>query len=264
MSVFTKEGFKSLRWVYGVTLAGIGVAAFLVIGSYLYWQSEKKNDLGSAQTLRDLRSRLEAAKRERDNLRDSEQTYSALTSRGVFLPEDRLELIEAMAKLKQRHRLIGLDYEVSPQRIVKLNAGLALPAIDVIGSRIRMKVSAYHDGDLVAFLDDFPRMQRGFFPLDRCVIRRASDAEKAPAANQPAAPGVLGTIVAAIGTLRTGTPPSAPTAAPEAPKVAKDKSGISALIEADCTLEWITLLDKRNANIAAAAAANAAATGTKP
>ncbi len=253
MSIFSKDGFKALRWVYGVALAGVGVATFLVVGSYLYWQSEKKSDLGSAQTLRDLRTRLEAAKRERDNLRDSEQTYNALTTRGVFLPEDRLELIEAMTELKQRHRLIGLDYEVSPQRIMKLGPGLALPAIDVTGSRIKMKIRAYHDGDLVSFLDDFPRMQRGFFPIDRCVIRRSGDAEKAPASGAPGTPGgtgILGTIVAAIGGIRTEPPPG--------PKPVTDKSAISALIEADCTLEWITLVDKRNANLAAAAAATAA------
>lgn len=245
MSVFSKEGFKSLRWVYGVTLAGIGVAAFLIAGSYLYWQSEKKNDLGTTQTLRELRARLEAARRERDDLRDSEQTYKALTLRGAFIPEDRLELIEALAELKLRHRLIGLDYEVAPQRVLKLAGGLALPAVDAMGSRVKMKIRAYHDGDLAAFLEDFPRMQRGFFPIDRCVIRRAADFERLTAQNLPGP-------AAGPATDAKNARVEAPN--PATPKPAADGTPLAALIEADCTLEWITLLDKRSPNTATAAA----------
>jgi len=220
--------------VYGITLAGIGVAAFLVAGSYVYWQSEKKNDLGSAQTLRDLRLRLEAVKRERDDLRDSELTYKALTARGVFLPEDRLELIEAMNELKQRHRLIGLEYEVAPQRVLKLAGGIVYPAIDVLGSRIKMKIRAYHDGDLTAFLDDFPRMQRGFFPIDRCVIRRANDFDRVVAAT-PAQPPADGK--------------SARMEPVAQPNKRAEKAPITAMIEAECSLEWITLQDKRAAPV---------------
>ncbi len=234
MSILSKDGFKSLRWVYGITLAGIGVAAFLTAGSYLYWESEKKNNVTATQNVRDLRARLEAAKRERDDLRDSEQTYKALTARGVFLPEDRLELIEAMSELKRRHRLIGLDYEMSAQRVLKLAGGIVYPAVDAMGSRIKMKIRAYHDGDLTSFLDDFPRMQRGFFPIDRCVIRRASDFDRLSAATTavPAARTAIGKVARV----------EAPAAIAKKPD---EKPPISALIEAECSLEWITLLDKR-------------------
>lgn len=244
MSIFTKEGFKALRWVYGVTLAGVGVAAFLVAGSYIYWQSEKDYNGRSAQTLRDLRGRLEEAKRERDALRDSEQTYKALNARGVFLPEDRLELIEAFGTLKQRHNLIGLDYEVAPQRVLKLSGGFVLPAVDAMGSRIKLKVRAYHDGELTAFLDDFPRMQRGFFPIDRCVIHRGNDAEGASAQAQSSAqtqPQALLPAAAKVVALLAGQP----AARSDAPAKPVEKPPTAALIEAECSLEWITLLDKR-------------------
>ena len=238
MSVFSKEGFKTLRWVYGVTLAGIGVAAFLVAGSYVYWQSERKSDLGTTQTLKELRARLADAKRERDNLRDSAQTYNALIARGVFAPEDRLELIEALTELKQRHQLIGLDYEVAPQRALKLSGGLSLPAVDAMGSRIKLRIRAYHDGELTAFLDDFPRMQRGFFPIDRCVIRRAGDFDR----QEKTTPALKASdIIALAGGKRAEAPP---------PVKAAGDTQISALVEAECTLEWVTLVAKNNASVA--------------
>jgi hypothetical protein len=253
MSILTREGFRSLRVVYGVALAGVGVAAFLVAGSYFYWQSEKKNDVQSIRTLQDLRNRLETAKRERDDLRDSEQTYKALAARGVFIAEQRLDLIEALAALKLRHKLVSLEYEIGPQRLVRLFGGAVLLAIDPVGSRVKLKIRAYHDGDLFAFLDEFPRFQRGFFPLDRCTIRRAAEFEQ----QEKAAAAIAGKeridpskAAANDGQAR---PPDSdlPRTRPSEGVLASAK----AAIEAECSLEWITLVDKRNQLAAQVAAA---------
>ena len=205
--VFTKDGFRALRLAYGVTLSGIAVAIFLGGSSYWYWQLEKTGNQRSATHQQDSRARLETARRERDDLRDSEQTYKILTARGVFLPEQRLDLVEAFVVLKNRHQLVAIEYEVQPQRPLKLNFNAGLTAVDVFSSRIKFKARALHDGDLVAFLDEFPRMQRGFFPLDRCVIDR------------------------------TG-----PT---EATSGKEGGNSLLGAIEAECSLEWVTLVDKQ-------------------
>jgi len=44
MSAITREGFGALKFAYLTLVAGIGVAVFLVLGSYFYWQAEKRND----------------------------------------------------------------------------------------------------------------------------------------------------------------------------------------------------------------------------
>ena len=239
--IFTQRGFRALRFVYGVTLAGIAVAAFLIVGSYWYWQAEKRNDLTSVTAQRDARSRLDVAKRERDDLRDSEQTYKVLTARGLFQPEQRLDLLEALATLKARHQLVSIEYEVAPQRPLKLAANTSLPALEVFGSRIKFKVFARHDGDLVAFLDEFPRLQRGFFPLDRCVIRRTNESELAAkeARSLSQAPRSTSNKDApqpATVTTLTPTPNLTPAPTPTS----------AASLEAECSLDWVTLVDKRN------------------
>jgi hypothetical protein len=201
-------GFKALRFAGLVALSGLGVAVFLVSGSYLFWQSEKKSDVVSQRNLQELRNRLETLKRERADLDGSEETYKSLIARGAFAPERRLDLIEAMAELKKRHGLLGLEYEVAPQRPLKFASGASYAAVGIMASRIHIKIQAYHDGDLVAFLDEFPRIQRGFFPIDKCAIKRIAGVEGAP------------------------------------PVAGAPQAIASASIEADCTLEWITLVDK--------------------
>jgi hypothetical protein len=205
-------GFKALRCAGLVAFSGLGVAVFLVGGSYLYWQSEKQSDLVSQRSLQELRTRLATLKRERADLQGSEETYKSLIARGAFVSERRLDLIEALAELKARHKLLGLDYEVAPQRALKFATGASYPAVGIMASRVHMRIRAYHDGDLVNFLDEFPRIERGFFPVDRCSIKRVVGAEQRLQA---------GTAVQPLGATSIG----------------------SAGIEAECTLEWITLVD---------------------
>ena len=221
--IFSREGFKALRAVFGLALASVGVAAFLIAGSYYYRQAEARNDQQSQRALQDLRKRLDTLRREREDLRNSADVYKTLSARGVFMPEQRLDLVEAFAELKNRHKLLSLEYEVSPQRALRMASGIAFPGVDVMGSRIKLKVRAYHDGDLIAFLDEFPRMQRGFFPMDRCVMKRAADSVRQPENAGPAR-----------GAQTTGA------------GVPQENAPLSAELEAECLLDWVTLVDKRN------------------
>ncbi len=235
MSILTKEGFGALRFASLVLVVGIGVAVFLVGGSYVYWQSEKTNNIQSKRTLNDMQSRLANAKRERDDLRNSEDTYKALTARGVFITERRLDLLDAMEALKLRHNIVTLEYQVSEQRPLKLAGGATISAVDALGSRIRLKASAIHDGDIVGFLDEFPRLQRGLFPIDRCVIKRSLGALQADAE-----------IARKILAQKAGV-----SGAPDGGESNKERENAAIVmtpaIEAECALEWITLVDKRAA-----------------
>lgn len=211
--VFSREGFRALRWVIGVTLLGFGVAVALVLGSYWYWQFEIRNDEQSTRAQREVTSRVDNARRELNDLRESAQNYQRLTAAGMFVPEARLDLVEAMEALKKRHQLLSMRYTVRPQRLLSI-ANANYPAVDVLASRVELNVRATHDGDLVAFLDEFPRLNRGFFPLDRCVMKRLDRRT--------------------VGTTETAT------------ASAEGNVDSRAKVEANCTLEWITLRDKRN------------------
>lgn len=223
--IFSREGFKALRFIYGVTVAGFAVAAFLALGSYWYWQSEKKDDQQTQRSLRDLQGRVNSVRLELEELRNSDATYLAMVSRGIFAAEQRLELVEALDALRIRHKLAGLEYEVTPQHVLRMADGKSFPSVDVLGSRIKLKFRAYHDGDLMAFLQEFPRMQRGFFPLDRCTIKRSMDSARG-AAVIPQAAGAGNARTVTIET--EDSPVSEPTPS----------------IEAECIADWVTLMDK--------------------
>lgn len=221
--IITRAGFKALKFSYAVLIAGLGVAGFIVAGSYLYWQAEKKNDQQSQRALTDLRGRLTTAMRDREDLRGSEDTYKMLVNRGVFIAEERFDLIEALAALKARHQLITLTYDIAPQRPLRLATATVFTGVDIVATRIKMKIQALHDGDLVSFLDEFPRLQRGFFPLERCTIKRNVDAPSPVAAAGAPASDDASAIVPATAAVRS----------PLLPK-----------LDAECSVEWVTLRSK--------------------
>ena len=225
--IFTRAGFKALKFSYAVLIAGLGVAVFITAGSYLYLQAEKKNDQQSQAALTDLRARLTTARRDREDLRGSEDTYKTLVNRGVFIAEERFDLIEALAALKARHQLITLTYDIAPQRPLRLATTTAYTGVDIVATRIKMKIEALHDADLISFLDEFPRLQRGFFPVDRCAIKRTAEAPSA-AVSAALSPGDEAAAISPAGIAAA----------------AAVRSTLVAKLEAECSVEWITLRSK--------------------
>lgn len=197
---FTKDGFRSLRLAWALLGVAVAAAAGIAWGSLAYLQKEKRDELASQRQLGEMRAKVEAARRERDDLRNSSAVFADLVNRGILKEESRLDLIERLDALKAKHRLMDLEYEIQPQRPLPLLGGRVFNAVDVLGSRVRIKAQALHEGEALAFIEDLVRPPTGFNPASRCTLARLT---------------------------------------PGSPDVA------TARVEAQCTLEWISLRDKR-------------------
>jgi hypothetical protein len=197
--VFSRAGMRVLRGPIAILAVAIAAGAGIIVGSMWYAEKERRDSADSGRRLQEARSRVESARRERDNLVQSGEVFRALMERGLLQGERRLDLVELVNSLRARHQLAALDYEVAPQRTLQFAGGRSFGSVDVLASRVKLRARALHEGDLVGFIDDLTRTPHGFYPIDRCSIRRID----APA------------------------------------------DSIQPRIEADCTLEWITLREKR-------------------
>jgi len=197
-AVFTREGWKALRASWLGLAAALAAGAAIVYGSYWYGEKEKRDSIVAARHLQDARSRLDNARRERDNLNESADMFRTLVARGLLEREHRLDLVEKVNALRTRHELFSLDYEIAPQRTLELPGGRVFPSVDVLASRVKLRARSLHEGDLLGFIDDLSRSPQGFYPVDQCSLRR----------------------------------------------IAGESYDLHAHVEADCTLDWITLRDK--------------------
>jgi hypothetical protein len=198
--VFTVEGFKSLRAAWILLAVSIAAGAGIVAGSQWYYEKEQRDSATFGMRLKEARSRLDGARRERDSLQESSDVFRTLVEHGILQSEKRLDLVELVNALRARHQLSTLDYEVAPQRTLQLVGGRFFASIDVLASRVKLKARALHEADIIGFMDSLTRTPQGFYPVDRCVLRRV-----------------------------------------EAP----NPDSIQPRVEAECTLEWITLREKR-------------------
>jgi len=177
----------------------IAAGAAIIVASKWYAEAEKRQSADSGRRLQEARTRVEASRRERDNLVQSAEVFRTLVERGLLQGERRLDLVELVNSLRARHQLAALDYEIAPQRPLQLAGGRGFGSMDVLASRVKLRARALHEGDLLGFIEDLTQTPHGFYPVDRCTIRRID----APA------------------------------------------DSIQPRIESECTLEWITLREKR-------------------
>jgi hypothetical protein len=170
--VFTREGWKALRASWLILAAALAMGAGIVYGSYWYGVKEKRDSVVAANRLRDARSRLDNARRERDNLNESADMFRTLLARGLLDREHRLDLVEKVNALRTRHQLFSLDYEIAPQRPLQLPGGRVFPSVDVLASLVKLHARALHEGDLIGFIDELAHSPQGFYPIDQCTLRR--------------------------------------------------------------------------------------------
>lgn len=168
----SKEGLQYLRLAWAALAIAVVSAAFLAWTGYWYLGAEERKDLVLKRQLSEVQGRVGMARRERDDLQASSLMFQSLLAQGILEDESRLRLIERLDRLKLRYRLVGLEYDIAPQRTLPAPGGRAFEAIEVVSSRVGIKAFALHEGDLIAFLDDLAKPPRGFNPIQNCSLRR--------------------------------------------------------------------------------------------
>jgi hypothetical protein len=196
--VFSAGGLRELRMSWAMLVVAIAAGAGIVYGSHLYAEKERRDGADSSKRLREARGRVESARRERDNLQQSSDVFRTLVDRGMLGNESRLDVVELVNALRVRYNLV-LDYEIAPQRPLVMPGGRVFSSVDVLASRVKLRARALHEGDMMGFLDALESNPRGFYPIDRCSMRRMD-------------------VV--------------------------DPTSLQPRVEAECTLEWITLKEK--------------------
>jgi len=196
--IWNTEGRGELQGSWILLGAAVVVAASLVGGSHWYFEKERRDGLAMARRVHEARTRLDGARRERDSLIESSDVFRTLVDRGLLHGEQRLELVELVNQLRTRFQLFSLDYDIAPQRPLQLAGGGGFSAVDVLGSRVKIRLRALHEGDALGFVSALTQTPQGFYPVEGCTLRRLDASQD-----------------------------------------------LQAHVEAECTLEWITLQEKK-------------------
>lgn len=184
--VFTQPGFRALRLAWALLAVSITAMAILAFTSQWFLERERVDSVSSERKLRDAQARVESAKRERDDLRASSVVFAELVARGFLQEEKRLEFVERLEQLRGQFRLAGLQYEIAPQRPLALAGSRVFNTVEVLASRVKLRMVALHEGDFLGFVNAVDRPAKGFQHVVRCDMHRLD------AAPNSAAPRVEG------------------------------------------------------------------------
>lgn len=171
------KDFKRLQWaiLLFVVLAVAGGAS-VWFAQQLKEGNEKALQEATAAR-RNLQNKLARAREEEQELRTKIGQFEALKARGYVGPEQRLDWIEALARIKAARKIFRMDYEFAPQRPADagvLPGGAAAGGFEVMASQMKLQLQLLHEGELLAVLGDLRDAVQAMIQVRSCVVERNS------------------------------------------------------------------------------------------
>jgi hypothetical protein len=164
-----------LKWaiVLLIVLSATGGGA---VWSTLQLQKAGEKSIKEATAARnDIRTKLARARDEQAELRDKIGRFLTLQERGFIGPEQRLDWVETMARIKVARRIHRLEYDFAPQRPVDasiLPGGAAAGGFEFMSSQMRLNAQFLHEGDLLGLIDEIRASVRAMIQLRSCTLER--------------------------------------------------------------------------------------------
>ena len=162
------DDFAMLRGALMFLLAAITISVAGWVGSWQYRRMAESEQDAAARSLGAARAQLENARSQQRYFAENQATYGELAAKGLFGDEKRLDWIETINRLRDRHRIFSIDYDISAQQRFPTQAA----SVAAYASKIDLKFALLHEKDLLDFLADFKKDAPGLFMLDSCALKR--------------------------------------------------------------------------------------------
>lgn len=160
---------RSLGWSIALLLLSLLLAVAMVLAVLYYGnQAEQSHQQALAQQA-ESRSRLSRANDDEQEIRAKIARYQELIERGRTAPERRLDWVELLRHIKEERRLVGLDYEIAPQRALDSKSGLS-GGYSFLASPMKLEMPLLHENDLLGLLADLSSQVQALVSVRRCKI----------------------------------------------------------------------------------------------
>lgn len=124
----------------------------------------------AAQSERDdFDGKLKRVRNEENEIKAKSAVFKKLQERGVIGEERRLEWVELIKEIRDKRRLIDLEYEISPQRPLDKASG---SSFSFFTSTMKMQLKLLHEEDLTRLLGDLQQRANALIQVKSCDISR--------------------------------------------------------------------------------------------
>lgn len=178
---------KSLRWSLLLLLLACLVAGGAVMAALHYGSAAEAARQQAVMQQAETRNRLARVHDDERDIRAKIVRYRELIEHGRTQPERRLEWVETLSDIKKTRRLLGLDYEIAPQRPLD-DKRPAAGGYDFLTSPMKLEMPLLHEGDLLGLLADLTARTHAIVSVRSCRLDSLPfDPGRLPAASLKAA-----------------------------------------------------------------------------
>ena len=149
-------------------------------------------------------TKLRESGQERDTIVKHLPVLKELEERSIFGEEKRLEWVEQLRVIEKRWPGVEIKYNISPQKLIPkegsngvvppIPAGAKLPNGDpvkqfgVFGTEMKLTLTAMHEGDALAILEELKAANLGLFTVKKCTLKRPNNTIVKDTSNDVGAP----------------------------------------------------------------------------
>ncbi|QKS28678.1 MAG: hypothetical protein FAZ92_01407 [Accumulibacter sp.] len=158
-----------------VQVSALAALLMVVVGAATLYAANRFRDAAEQARTVALAQRSEAdgklrrVREEESEIKNKSLLFNSLQERGMIGEEPRLEWIELLKDIRDRHRLLDLRYELSPQR--PLDSGEVGDFAFYLSS-MKLELKLLHEEDLSRFLADLRQQAKALIRINRCHVER--------------------------------------------------------------------------------------------
>lgn len=166
---FAAADFRKIQvsLLAAVLMCGAGAAAVLV--SLERTKAAKVAEMHVSKERQEFDVKLKQVRNEESEIKQKSSLFSDLQTRGIIGEEQRLEWVELLKDIRDKRRLIDLQYEISPQRPLDANAGGGLT---FYASIMKLQLKLLHEEDLTRLLNDLRSQAKALIQVRSCNVSR--------------------------------------------------------------------------------------------
>src|SRR5262245_39988470 len=178
---FTPDELKKLALPVLAGLLLLAAGAGLIWGANEALKSAQRAATAAQAERQQSGERLARIAEEEREVKEKIDVYNRLKALNIIGEERRLELADAITRIRAQRELLDLRYRVERQRLLFSVPGK--PAnVDFYASAMRVDLALLHEEDLLRFIADLRESGNAFYSVRGCRLTRASGAGSTAAA----------------------------------------------------------------------------------
>ncbi len=166
---FGRSDFKRIRSSMLVALAMLFCGSLTVYYAINDRRQAQRTQANTARVLAEADAKLKQVSNEESEVKKKSLIFNQLQERGVIGDEQRLEWIELLKDIRDRRRLLDLEYEIAPQRQIE---GSSDNDFSFYASAMKLQVKLLHEEDLERLLADLRSQAKALIMVRSCTVSR--------------------------------------------------------------------------------------------